>query len=94
MRERALVAGAVAAQPVSVTLWEALRSWFRDRDAPMEFVLVSTTERLADMLLAGAVDVAWLSPVACLRVGRRLSGATSGLLMRDADAEVVKSILA
>lgn len=94
MRERALVLGAVAARPSSVLLWESLRAWFRERDAPMEFSLVSTADRLGELLLAGAVDLAWLSPVAYLRLGRRLGGAPTGVLLRDTDVDVVSGLVA
>jgi phosphonate transport system substrate-binding protein len=87
MRERAVVVGAVASEPRSIALWDAVRAHFHAVEQPMEFVLHSTYDRLTDALLGGQVDVAWSSPVAHLRVQRRIHGARVGIVARDTDRD-------
>ncbi len=88
MRERALIVGAVAAEPAVVEAWDLLRRHFHAVGQPMEYVLHSGYERLVDALLSGQVDVAFNSPVAHLRVRRRTHQARVGLVTRDRDRDV------
>jgi len=66
-----LVVGAVAYTANVVPIWEGIRDYFRDSDAPMDFVLFSNYERQVDALLGGHVDVAWNTNVAWVRTLRK-----------------------
>ena len=48
-----LIVGAVAYTPNVVPIWEGIRDYFADTDAPMDFVLFSNYGRQVDALLAG-----------------------------------------
>lgn len=80
-----LVVGAVAYTANVVPIWEGIREYFRDSDAPMDFVLFSNYERQVDALLAGHVDVAWNTNVAWVRTLRKTGGTARALAMRDTD---------
>lgn len=80
-----LVVGAVAYTANVVPIWEGIRDYFRDSDAPMDFVLYSNYERQVDALLAGHVDIAWNTNVAWVRTTRKTDGAARALAMRDTD---------
>jgi len=80
-----LLVGAVAYTANVVPIWEGIRDYFRDSDAPMDFVLFSNYERQVDALLAGHVDVAWNTNVAWVRTLRKTGGTAQALAMRDTD---------
>jgi ABC-type phosphate/phosphonate transport system substrate-binding protein len=80
-----LLVGAVAYTANVVPIWEGIREFFRDSDAPMDFVLFSNYERQVEALLAGHVEVAWNTNVAWVRTLRRTGGAARALAMRDTD---------
>jgi phosphonate transport system substrate-binding protein len=80
-----LLIGAVAYTPNVVTIWEGIREYFRNSDAPMDFVLFSNYERQVDSLLAGRIDIAWNTNVAYVRTVRRTDGCCQALAMRDTD---------
>ena len=49
--------GAVAYKAQVVTIWEAFRRWFREREFPLEYVLISTYDEQVAALQAGWIDV-------------------------------------
>jgi len=80
-----LLIGAVAYSPNVVPIWEGMRDYFADSDAPMDFVLFSNYERQVDALLTGTVAVAWNTNVAYVRTVRRTGERCRALAMRDSD---------
>ncbi len=95
MRDR-LTLGAVAYDPKVVTIWDGFRAWFADQGLDVDYVLYSHYERQVEELLAGAVDVAWNSPLAWVRT-RRLAeaagGAARALAMRDTDRDLTSVVV-
>ncbi len=86
--------GAVAYHPRVVTIWEAFRVWFAERDFPAEHTLYSTYERQVDALFAGEIDVAWNTNLAYVRTRLRAGGACSAIAMRDTDRGWTSHIVA
>ena len=80
-----LLVGAVAYTANVVPIWEGIRDYFRDSDAPMDFVLFSNYERQVEALLAGHIDIAWNTNVAWIRTLRRTGGTARALATRDTD---------
>ncbi len=80
-----LLVGAVAYSANVVPIWEGIREYFADSDAPMDFVLFSNYERQVDALLAGHIDLAWNTNVAWIRTLRRTGGTARALATRDTD---------
>jgi ABC-type phosphate/phosphonate transport system substrate-binding protein len=80
-----LLVGAVAYTANVVPIWEGIRDYFRDSDAPMDFVLYSNYERQVEALLAGHIDIAWNTNVAWVRTLRRTDGRARALATRDTD---------
>jgi ABC-type phosphate/phosphonate transport system substrate-binding protein len=89
--QHTLVVGAVAYDPKVVTIWEGFKKWFAEHELPIDYVLYSNYERLAEAHLAGHVDVAWNSPLAWVRE-RRMAAAAGRRLqtiaMRDTDCDL------
>jgi ABC-type phosphate/phosphonate transport system substrate-binding protein len=81
-----LVIGAVAYSPNVVPIWEGMRDFCAEADAPMDFVLFSNYGRQVDALLAGHIDIAWNTNLAYVRTVLRTAGTCRGLAMRDTDA--------
>jgi ABC-type phosphate/phosphonate transport system substrate-binding protein len=80
-----LLIGAVAYTANVVPIWEGIREYFADSDAPMDFVLFSNYERQVEALLAGHIDIAWNTNVAWIRTLRRTGGTARALATRDTD---------
>ena len=80
-----LMVGAVAYTPNVVPIWEGMRDYFADTDAPMDFVLFSNYGRQVDALLAGTIDIAWNTNLAWVRTVAQSDGACRALAMRDTD---------
>ena len=80
-----LLVGAVAYSANVVPIWEGIREYFADSDAPMDFVLFSNYERQVEALLAGHIDIAWNTNVAWIRTLRRTNGTARALATRDTD---------
>jgi ABC-type phosphate/phosphonate transport system substrate-binding protein len=83
----AILLGAVAYDPKTVTIWEGIRAHFRDQGVPLDFALFSNYERQVEELLAGHIDIAWNTPLAHVRVQKRTAGQSRSLGMRDSDRE-------
>jgi ABC-type phosphate/phosphonate transport system substrate-binding protein len=78
--------GAVAYDPKVVTIWEGLRSYFRDEaNLPVEVVLFLSYEAQVDALLASRIDIAWNTNLAFVQCERWSGGKTAPLGMRDTD---------
>src|ERR1700758_3309463 len=77
--------GAVAYAPKVVTIWEGIREYLRDQGLGTEYVLYSSYPALVDALVAGHIDIAWNTPLACLQAREKLGGQCLVLGMRDSD---------
>ena len=80
-----LVMGAVAYTPNVVTIWEGMRDYFAQTEAPIDFVLFSNYGRQVDALLAGSIDIAWNTNLAWVRTVLQTDGECRALAMRDTD---------
>ncbi len=80
-----LLVGAVAYTPNVVPIWEGMRDYFADTDAPIDFILYSNYGRQVDALLAGSIDLAWNTNLAWVRTVGQTQGACRALAMRDTD---------
>lgn len=80
-----LLVGSVAYTPNVVPIWEGMRDYFADSDAPFDFVLFSNYERQVDSLISGQIDIAWNTNVAYVRTVERTGGRCRALAMRDTD---------
>jgi phosphonate transport system substrate-binding protein len=90
-----ITVGAVAYDPKVVTIWEGMRSYFRDEaKLPVEVVLYLSYEAQVDALLAGRIDVAWNTNLAFVQCERWAEGRTKPLAMRDTDLVWEVKILA
>ncbi|MEU6341629.1 PhnD/SsuA/transferrin family substrate-binding protein [Streptomyces sp. NPDC046977] len=91
-----IVLGAVAYDPKVVTIWSGFRSWLREHDLDLDFVLYSHYERQTEDLVAGRIDAAWQSPLAWLRSCRLARAAGTDvrpLVMRDTDRDLTSVIV-
>ncbi|MDQ3664809.1 MAG: PhnD/SsuA/transferrin family substrate-binding protein [Actinomycetota bacterium] len=77
--------GAVAYTPNVVTIWEGMRDYFAEGEAPIDFVLFSNYGRQVDALLTGFIDIAWNTNLAWGRTHAQTDGACRALAMRDTD---------
>jgi ABC-type phosphate/phosphonate transport system substrate-binding protein len=96
MAERTLILGAVAYDPKVVTIWNGFKAWFERQGLRFDYVLFSNYERQVEAHLAGALDVAWNSPLAWIetvRAGERSGRAASALAMRDTDRELTSVVV-
>lgn len=88
--------GAVAYDPKVVTIWEGFKAWFARQDLAFDFVLFSHYEAQVAAHFAGAIDVAWNSPLAWVET-RRLAAqrgrTATPLAMRDTDRDLATALL-
>jgi len=89
-----ITVGAVAYDPKVVTIWELINDFFRAREIPNDYVLFSNYEAQVDALLSGAIDIAWNTNLAYVRVHRRTNGLCKVLAMRDTDVAFTTVIIA
>lgn len=80
-----LIVGAVAYTPNVVPIWEGIRDYFTDSPVPMDFVLFSNYGRQVDVLIDGAIDIAWNTNLAWVRTVLQTNGGCRALAMRDTD---------
>ncbi len=82
-----LLLGAVAYDPKVVTIWEGLRSYFRD-DArlDLEVVLFLSYEAQVEALLQSKIDIAWNTNLAFLQATAK-NEQCKPLAMRDTDID-------
>ena len=92
--------GAVAYDPKVVTIWEGMRSYFRDEARlDLEVMLFLSYEAQVDALLGGAgtaprIDIAWNTNLAYLQCERWSEGRAAPLAMRDTDLGWLTKIIA
>jgi ABC-type phosphate/phosphonate transport system substrate-binding protein len=94
---RALILGAVAYDPKVVPIWNGFKAWLARRGLDFDFVLFSNYERQVEAHLAGAIDVAWNSPLAwieTLRAGERRGRTAAAVAMRDTDRDLTSVVIA
>jgi phosphonate transport system substrate-binding protein len=89
-----ITVGAVAYDPKVVTIWEMINDFFRASGVASDFVLFSNYEAQVEALLGGAIDIAWNTNLAYVRVHRRTNGRCKVLAMRDTDVEYATVIIA
>ena len=77
--------GAVAYKAQVVTVWEAFRRWFREREFPLGYVLFSTYDEQVRALQAGWIDVAWNTNLAYVATVGATDGGCRAIAMRDTD---------
>ncbi|MEO7092488.1 MAG: phosphate/phosphite/phosphonate ABC transporter substrate-binding protein, partial [Polyangiales bacterium] len=81
-----LLLGAVAYDPKVVTIWEGMRSYFRDEaKLDLEVVLFLNYEAQARALLASKIDIAWNTNLAYVQCQHKSEGRCEPLAMRDTD---------
>ena len=81
-----ITVGAVAYDPKVVTIWEGLRTYFRDEaKLPVEVVLFLSYEAQVDALLAERIDIAWNTNLAFVQCERWTVGRAKPIAMRDTD---------
>jgi ABC-type phosphate/phosphonate transport system substrate-binding protein len=85
--------GAVAYDAKVVTIWEGFKSYFHARGVEMDYVLYSNYDAQVAGLIAGAIDVAWNSPLAWVRSQLDTKGGCQALAMRDTDRDLASLIL-
>jgi ABC-type phosphate/phosphonate transport system substrate-binding protein len=90
---RTLLMGAVAYDAKVVTTWDGFKAFFAAKGLDFDYVLTTHYERLADMLLGGAVDVAWNSPLAWIECARAAPARARAIAMRDTDRDLRSVIL-
>lgn len=91
-----LLLGAVAYDPKVVTIWEGFRAHFQARGLDFDFLLFSNYEQLVESHFAGAVHVAWNSPLAWIeaeRLASRLGRTARAAAMRDSDQDLTSVIV-
>ena len=94
---RPFILGAVAYDPKVVTIWDGFRAFFAARDLPFDHVLYSNYEAQVEAHLAGALDVAWNSPLAWLETARaaaRRGRRAEAIAMRDTDQGLTSVVIA
>jgi phosphonate transport system substrate-binding protein len=80
-----LIVGAVAYTANVVPIWEGIRDYFADSEAPMDFVLFSNYGRQVDALIHGGIDIAWNTNLAWVRTVLQTDHGCQALAMRDTD---------
>jgi len=86
--------GAVMYDPKVSVIWEIIRNFFEAQRAPIDVAFFATYELQNDALAAGAIDIAWNSPLAWLDAQRRSGGTCRAVAMRDTDRDRRSHIVA
>ena len=95
-RKQALVLGAVAYAPKVVTIWEGFKQYFVSQGLAFDYALYSNYEAQVEALMAGAIQLAWNSPLAWLRaerLGKALKQPVEAIAMRDSDRDLTSVIV-
>lgn len=93
MPDSTILLGAVAYDAKVVPIWEGIREHFLQQNVSMDFCLFSNYERQVEQLLAGAIDIAWNTPLAHVRVQQATNGASISLGMRDSDRDFKSKLI-
>jgi ABC-type phosphate/phosphonate transport system substrate-binding protein len=91
-----LVLGAVAYDAKVITIWDGFQRWFAAQGLPLAYVLYSDYERQVEQHFAGAVHVAWNSPLAWLQAQRVAAARgleAQAIAMRDTDRDLTSVIV-
>src|SRR4028118_830956 len=91
-----LLLGAVAYDPIVVTIWEGFKAYFARHDLSFDYVLYSNYERQVEAHLNGDFHVAWNSPLAwvrTVRLARSRGQEVQALAMRDTDQDLTSVIV-
>ncbi len=81
-----ILLGAVAYEPKVVTIWEGMRTYFRDEaKLDLEVVLFLSYEAQVKALLASKIDIGWNTNLAYVQSQHRSEGRCEPLAMRDTD---------
>lgn len=92
--DKPILVGAVAYHPRAVTIWEAMRDYFREAGPAIDYILYSNYDRQVEALLARHINIAWNTNLAYVKVHRRTGGACRVLAMRDVDARFTTVLVA
>jgi ABC-type phosphate/phosphonate transport system substrate-binding protein len=90
---RPLRIGAVAYDPKVVTIWEGFKTYFHGRGVEIDYVLYSNYDAQVAAMIAGAIDLAWNSPLAWVRSQIDTQGRCKALAMRDTDRDLTSVVL-
>ena len=77
--------GAVVYHPKVEQIWSEFSSWFADQGLDLRARYYDSYEAQVDDLLDGALDTAWNTNLAHVRVLQRTDGRAGALAMRDTD---------
>jgi ABC-type phosphate/phosphonate transport system substrate-binding protein len=86
---RPILVGAVIYDPKVSVIWEIIKDFFATQGCRMDCVFYSNYELQVDSLFAGAIDIAWNSPLAWVDAERRAPGNCRAIAMRDTDRDRV-----
>jgi phosphonate transport system substrate-binding protein len=90
-----LILGAVAYDAKVVTIWDGFQKWLAERGLSFDYVLFSNYERQVEQHFAGALHIAWNSPLAWLqaqRIAERTARTARAVAMRDTDMDLTSLI--
>lgn len=96
MTPETLRLGAVAYDPKVVTIWEGFKQHLAEQGLAFDYVLYSNYERQVEQHFAGAIDVAWNSPLAWLQteaVAARVGRKARAIAMRDSDRDLTSVVV-
>jgi ABC-type phosphate/phosphonate transport system substrate-binding protein len=89
-----ILIGAVAYHPKAVSIWEAMRDYFRETGPAIDYILFSNYGRQVEALLARQIDIAWNTNVSWVRAQRATGGTCRAIAMRDVDARFFTVVVA
>jgi len=79
--------GAVLYDPKVSIIWEIICEFFEQNGVAVDPVFFTNYERQVDTHIAGAIDIAWNSPLAWLDAQRRSGNGFRAVAMRDTDRD-------
>ena len=82
---RPVIIGAVMYDPKVSVIWEIIGDFFESKGCPIDVTFYSNYDLLVSALVAGSVEIGWLSPLAWLDTERRSEGRCRAIAMRDTD---------
>jgi phosphonate transport system substrate-binding protein len=94
MTAQTIRVGAVAYDPKVVTIWEAMREYFREAGVPTDYVLFSNYEAQVQALCDRQIEIAWNTNVAYVRSEQRSGGHCLVLAMRNSDLDFTTRLVA
>lgn len=97
MDKKPMLMGAVAYAPKVVTIWEGFKEYFYRHNFNFDYILYSNYEHQVEAQFAGAIDVAWNSPLAWVRadlLARSKNLKISAVAMRDTDRDLTSVLVA